>query len=413
MLQITSSRRCITPTAQYFPCYLCGHAMRKEKAIGIKDDLFVNVHRIVIGETPLIFISVELIGLTKTFTDHLKDEIHDQYGIDHDLINIAFVHTHSAPEYDYKAAFGNDPGAVEGYPEFIHDQIKAAVDDCFNAPLIEVKARTRSIEVDGYYGSRNGLDAPSDKTMRMVEFIHDDHPVASWLSLTCHPTVLGPQNLYVSSDLAGYLCRGIQKRTGVYPLFMQGAAGDISNRLYRQGNDYDELIRIGEGILNQWFNHDDYHDLTMDHLVKATYRFNQTFYPDMQAKRKRLVDIQHKIDTAKTFDEKKVYTSALAGAKANVDVSEYTLDLQCVIYKMDDVCMLSIPAELFNQFGVTIKKAMDVTCPIIWGYSNYSVGYLVDQQEYGRSFESACSDIPSGTTETIVDQIINMIQSME
>ena len=409
MLQIASSRRCITPVAPYFPCYLCGHAMRKEKAIGIKDDLFVSAHRLLIDQTTLIFVSVELIGLTKTTTDLLKQEISRQYAIDPDNINISFVHTHSAPEYAMVSPFGHGQGAIDGYPEYIHDAIKSCVDDCFKTPLVDVVARTRSIEVQGYYGSRNGLDLPSDKTMRIVEFIHDDHPVASWLNITCHPTVLGPQNLYVSADLAGYLCRGIQKKTGVYPLFMQGAAGDISNRLYRQGNDYAELIRVGEGILEQWFKQDDYSSLTMDHLVKTTYDFKQTFYPDMDQKRQRVNDIQLKIDTAKTFDEKKVYTSALAAAKANVDINEYTLDLHCVIYKMDDVCILSIPAELFNQFGVAIKKAMAVPCPIIWGYSNYSVGYLVDQEEYGRSFESACSDIPKGTTELIVDGIIDTI----
>ena len=409
MLHIASSRRCITPVGPYFPCYLCGHAMRTEKAIGIKDDLFVSAHRLLIDKTTLIFVSIELIGQTKASTDLLKDEISHQYAIDPDHINISFVHTHSAPEYAMESPFGHGPKAVTGYPEYIHDVIKATVDDCFNTPLVDVSARTRSIEVQGYYGSRNGLDLASDKTMRIVEFIHDDHPVASWLNITCHPTVLGPQNLYVSADLAGYLCRGIQKKTGVYPLFMQGAAGDVSNRLYRQGNDYDELIRVGEGILSQWFDQHDDMPLTMDHLVKTTYDFNQTFYPNMDHKRQRVNDIQRKIDTAQTFDEKKVYTSALAAAKANVNVSEYTLDLHCVIWKMDDVCILSIPAELFNQFGVAIKKAMAVPCPIIWGYSNYSVGYLVDQEEYGRSFESACSDIPKGTTELIVDGIIDTI----
>ena len=124
MLHIASSRRCITPVGPYFPCYLCGHAMRTEKAIGIKDDLFVSVHRLLIDKTTLIFVSIELIGQTKASTDLLKDEISHQYAIDPDHINISFVHTHSAPEYAMESPFGHGPGAIDGYPEYIHDVIR-------------------------------------------------------------------------------------------------------------------------------------------------------------------------------------------------------------------------------------------------------------------------------------------------
>ena len=60
---------------------------------------------------------------------------------------------------------------------------------------------------------------------------------------------------------------------------------------------------------------------------------------------------------------------------------------------MNDLFILTIPAELFSRFGLEIKQAMSAVCPIVWGYSNYSVGYLVDREEYGRSFESAASSV--------------------
>ena len=55
---------------------------------------------------------------------------------------------------------------------------------------------------------------------------------------------------------------------------------------------------------------------------------------------------------------------------------------------------------------------MNVKCPIVWGYSNYSVGYLADIKEYGSSFETAASEIPVGTTEEIVGQIIDSIRKI-
>ena len=59
---------------------------------------------------------------------------------------------------------------------------------------------------------------------------------------------------------------------------------------------------------------------------------------------------------------------------------------------------------------VEIKKAMNCKCPILWGYCNYSVGYLGNIDDYGNSFETSASDIPVGTTEKIVSEIVKLIK---
>jgi hypothetical protein len=64
-----------------------------------------------------------------------------------------------------------------------------------------------------------------------------------------------------------------------------------------------------------------------------------------------------------------------------------------------------MPAELFSCFGLKIKSAMKVKCPVFWGYSNYSVGYLYNKEEAGLSFESAATNIPVGIPEKIVEYL--------
>lgn len=53
---------------------------------------------------------------------------------------------------------------------------------------------------------------------------------------------------------------------------------------------------------------------------------------------------------------------------------------------------------------------MNCKCPILWGYCNYTVGYLGNIEDYGVSFETASSDIPKGTTERITEEIIQFIK---
>ena len=91
---------------------------------------------------------------------------------------------------------------------------------------------------------------------------------------------------------------------------------------------------------------------------------------------------------------------------------ETDFDLEYTLYKMNDLFILAIPAELFSRFGLEMKQAMSAVCPIVWGYSNYSVGYLVDREEYGRSFESAAGSIPEGTTEQIVAEILDAVRAL-
>lgn len=64
-MQISSSRTRITPEGPFFPCYLLGHAIRTEKALGVADDLWASALVLKVEETTLIWVSVDLAGLSK------------------------------------------------------------------------------------------------------------------------------------------------------------------------------------------------------------------------------------------------------------------------------------------------------------------------------------------------------------
>ncbi len=57
-------------------------------------------------------------------------------------------------------------------------------------------------------------------------------------------------------------------------------------------------------------------------------------------------------------------------------------------------------------FGLRIKAAMEGPVRIVWGYANYSAGYIVERQEYGKGYESMQTPFPQGEAELYVDQII-------
>jgi hypothetical protein len=410
-MRVSTCRREITPDGKYFPCYLMGHAIRTELATGILDKLWTTAIAIDDEGVLLVWVTVELIGLEREYTDRLKKRISEKHHVDRDNINICFVHTHSAPEYQNVSLLGTG-GAVPGYMEHVAAQIIDAVDGCFEAEFAEVKAYAKVTPVEGCYGNRNGLDKPCDNDVMTLEFRDGDKVVAGTCCFTCHSTVLGPQNLLVSSDLAGFVARALFDKWKVYPVIMIGAAGDMSNRLFRQGNDETELKRVGTLMMDQVLadNSEMMLEIRKPHI--ATYRYTRTFYPDKADKKSQYDEIQEKIQNATTFDEKKVYSSALAMARLGLEAKPYQIDLECRYIDMGDLRLFIIPAELFSRFGIRIKEAMECKCPVCWCYSNYSEGYLGNIEDYGASFETASSDIPAGTTEQIVDEMVKFISKM-
>ena len=402
----------ITPRGKFFPCYLSGHAIRTEKAVGIMHQLWTNALLLSMDGSKMLWITVELIGLNRDFTDNLRKTISERYDIDRDAIYINYVHTHSAPEYQDVSFFGG-PGAIKGYMSFVRSCILEATENCFEKELQEVKAYYQTVKIEGCYGNRNGNDKPCDKDVTLIKFVHGDNIVAGICNFTNHSTVLGPQNLKVSNDLAGYVARYCEEKWGIYPLVIIGAAGDMSNRLYRQGNDENELNRVGKEMMDQVFAKDKFVELSLHEPKIYNFNYQDTFYPDKDAKQKQYDEILAKVNNAKSFDEKKVFSSALALAKKGLECKPFVLDMECYYVDMGDLRFFVIPAELFSRFGMQIKQAMNCKCPILWGYCNYSVGYLGNKEDYGASFETAASDIPIGTTEKIVEEIVEFIKSKQ
>lgn len=412
-MKVSTYRTKITPEGAFFPCYLMGHAIRTEKAVGILHDLWATALVLKVDGEKLVWVTVELIGLPREFTNRLRTQISEKYGMPAEAINLSYVHTHSAPEYEDPGLAGFGKGPVPGYTDWVAQQILFAVDGCFEAGFTEAELFADRLEIDGCYGNRNGREKPCDKSFVTLEFRSADGAViAGAFSFACHSTVLGPQNLLVSSDLAGNLARHLQKKWGVYPIAMVGAAGDMSNRLYRQGNDEAELERVGNEIIGQVSGTGSAAEkLTLHRPRIETFCYEETFCPDHEKKQKQYDIIKAKIANAQNFDEKKVYTSALSMAEIGLKENRpFHLDLECRMINLGDLRLFIIPAELFSRFGVQLKEVLGGKCPICWCYSNYSAGYLGNIEDYGNSFETSASDILAGTTEKIVEQMAAFIR---
>ncbi len=404
MLKISQANVKITPRGRFFPIIMPNRHWAEEVA----DDQFATVLVLEVEGTRALWVTLDAIGTTQKVSDELRERLEAQFGIPKDHINIGYTHSHCA------VMLGSMMGrkADEGYISYVMDEVCDAVEQALKKGLCEVEAYTRTYDGSGFYSNRNGLDKEGDTEIRLVEFRDKNQEVkGEILTLACHSTVVNFQNSRaLTSDLVGYLARGIEKRSGVYPIVMVGAAGDMSNRCCRQGNDLAELKRVGDGLLSRIDLKTEEVKLNIDRMEITRYQFKETYITTKEQRQKQIEDIHEKIKNASTADLRRVFNSALEHAMMDPEGCEFIMDLQGSVIKMGDLKVLTMPAELFSTFGLQIKKAMDVSCPIFWGYSNYSVGYLYNKEEAGNSFESAATNIPCGVPEQITQMCVELVK---
>jgi hypothetical protein len=410
MIKVATSTSFVTPQE---PCFMGGYGMRTQKSEGVLDELKCTAVLLEIEGSRVVLCDVEILMITSEIVAAVKNRLQEEYGIQPEMVTIATTHTHAGPEIrsERLPMFNedSDDGFWRRYQDFLKETIFATIAGCFEAELKEADAWYRTVKIEGLYGNRNGIGKPEDKDVTLIVFKNRQEVLAAIVNISCHPTVLGAQNLQISSDLLGYISRGVKERLGVYPLMMQGASGDMSNRNYRQGHDAQELTRTGEGILAQLFASEDLETLSLNKPVIEGYHWEISYPQDKEALRKLQAQIREQMAAENDYDKHKILLSSDYGIDLKLKKDEVTATFDAAVIRLGDIEICKQPGELFSRFGMQIKAASKAKLPLIWGYCDDYGGYLADEGEYGKTYESIMSPMPKGASEEITADLARLM----
>lgn len=406
MIKVATSTSYVTPQQ---PCFMGGYGMRRQKSEGVLDELKCTAILLEINDETVVMCDVEILMITPEIVTAVKEQLEREFGVYPERVTIATTHTHAGPEIRSERLPMFDEETDDGfwryYQDFLKEKIFATIADCFKKERVEVEAWYRTVKIEGLYGNRNGMDKPEDKDVTLIVFKNNDNVEAAIVNISCHPTVLGAQNLQISSDLLGYISRGVKERLGVYPLMMQGASGDMSNRNYRQGHDAQELARTGEGILAQLFASEELSPLSLSEPMVEEYHWETTYPVDRDALKALQSEIRQQMSAEINYDKHKILLSSDYAIDLKLRKEEITAVFNAAIIRLGDIEICKQPGEMFSRFGMKIKAASKAMLPLIWGYADDYGGYLADEGEYGKTYESIMSPMPKGATEEITDDL--------
>ena len=403
---------CVADITPQCPVYLCGYVgeARKHPAKGVHDHPLAVSLLLEIEDSLLLFVSIDVVTVGGEKVTILKKRIKEVIGLDDDLIIINAIHSHScANGFADEAVFGT-PDHPE-YFQFVCDQIINSIMN-LKEKLVEVDAVMGTDHVQGYYSKRSDRTLPYDDNAAVVKFMREDRVIAAMCNFNCHATVLGPQNMQLSADLIGKVRSLMAEELQVVPYTFTGASGDISNRQYRQGNDFAELERVGNGVANILKQIKKYEKLKLEkpRMTPYDYHIHYDTCEYREDYRKGIREAEAALASESiSEDEWKLRTSEKLLLEMKLSIPMVDFHVRGMVLHIGELTIVTFPGELASCFGLELRKRCMSKQFLLIGYANDYQGYFIEAEEYGKTYETKASNTPRGESENIVNRIGDLL----
>lgn len=433
MITIGLGKRIITPP---IGTPLGGYAARKGTSQGVHDDLYVRSLVINTKKDTAAVIVGDVIGFPAELVRHIRTLIARQIIMKPETILIAATHTHSGPDL----LFGHQGKISAVYLDTLIknlvDSVCAAWQDRNLASIGIGRGAVQGIGVN----RRTPNGQPVDSEVGIIRVDLENVGLRGiFVNYTCHPVVLGPDNLLISADYPGVTTRFIErvKGEGVVAMFTNGAAGDINT-----GHSA-ELSALGEKIPGRTFERAEKLG-TM--LAGEVLKVLETIEPcsnipiaamtkEISLPLKPLPSLKEAEASAKQKEQalteliqRKAPSELVTKARIEKLYADLLLkqvhersqrphdgvkhvELQAI--RIGDCALLAFPGELFVEIGLEIKAKSPFRYTYIVGYANGYVGYVPTKQAFEEGgYEAVTAQFAPETSDIVIEESLALLNSL-
>ncbi|MEV4159374.1 hypothetical protein [Nonomuraea dietziae] len=374
-----------------------GYLDRRGPSAGTLDPLEVAVVTWSDGERRFALAVADLVCVN----DDLAERAREAAGCE---LWLAATHTHAGPETGCVPGGGPTPEPwLDLVAEAVRTAVHRAVDNERPSEGVALRGDLRGVGADR---SRPQAEAvvPLD-----VIAVRDGGLAGVVVVLPVHPTVLPAANLLVSADLAGAVRRALRERLGpgVWVVVATGAAGDISTRHTRRGQDAAELDRLGAVVAGRCL------DLLTDadggrvwaagSRVGTARRRIALARAAVAADAESLAADLERAEAAGDPVSARLARSRVEGllARHTPAAEAGAIDAEVGVARVGGLALVGLPGEPF--LAVADQIAESASCPaVVLGYVNGYPGYLPTADAYRRTeYEVLASQVAEGSAEQL------------
>ena len=382
---------------------MAGYMARTGPAEGTHDLLAVGAFAIERDDRRLVILTADIAGVDS----ELVDEIANASGIERSELLVCASHTHSGPIGVTARLHPADDDQVNPALRANFVVISAAVVAEAVRRLEPAELLFGSVETRGLAANRNEPNGPFDSTLSVLAARRvTGETSAALVHFACHPTVLSAKNRLISADFAGPLRRELSRSLdGADAFFMNGAAGDVSTRFVRRGQDFAEAERIGAGLAQA----------ARQVLANArpldgcrTVPLSPRALEQLSGKSERTVDTA----AERRKQETKAQGAALLSKLIAAGEGAVPASLDLEVWTLGDLALVAVPGELFASLGARIADAAQGPALVV-GYANGYVGYLADTDSHEKgTYEALASPFAPDAGEHVVDAAIALVNGV-
>ena len=373
----------------------------------VRDRIYVRVLVLAGGSTTAALVAADLLEFGDTTS--LRERIEREVGIPADSILIAPTHAHTTPRVGVlsagASAVAGGPATaaytVKVYADIVEAvrQAKAGLQPArfgIGKGMSDVNVNRDEYTPRGYIWG-NVLDGPSEKTVWVARFEKPSgEPIAFFINHGVHSVVMGPDTRELTGDLGGAVSRFVEEYYGedVVALWTVGAAGDQNSRYQNWDPNSGKLREPGFG------------------LMEALGRMQGEEVVRVAGSITRMSD-QASVWTAhRTLTcpgQRADREAAKRGEPAFTDIGPVGLRLSLLM--LGNVAFAGVSAEVYTRIYDHLREDSPFTNTILLSMVNDRLGYLIDDQSYGRTYRPAFGvPVKQGCAEPgIVDGFVEMM----
>lgn len=403
---------------------MAGYDDRKQGNIGTHDKLFTKALTIDNGLERFIVITNDLLCVDDDLVKKVTEKINENEKIDEKNIFICASHTHGGPEI-CQWKFSEDDFSLDYETQKLRKEIIDIIAD--NAieslkNLVPVEIGFGNEKCSDVACNRIDKDLPSDCFVNVIELRKfDKSPLCILVNYTCHPTVMGAENLYITADYPGELQKLLEDHFSgqAVAMFINGACGNQSTRFTRRSQNFDEVGRMGnivyESTIKALNNITDFKSWIEMKSIKTLTDFPQKKLPSydeaIKVMEKAKMVRENVISShAEPWKIRKAITK-YQGAVATLELIKHIKDGYKIysyiqLMQLGDILIVGVPVELFVEYGIEIKKISKYKNTIIAGYTNNMLGYVYTPESYHDcDYEAWSSPFGIDTGKFVVETV--------
>lgn len=367
---------------------------------GVHDPLYAKAVVLDDGARRVAIVTLDLAGFSGDSTDRVREKVKAAGGPE-DVLLIS-SHTHSGPGLGDEFPSKAKPWIREA-EEKIARAILAAADAIQPANIgfgwgeVREGHNRRRVNADGsvtmLWANRERIPtAPVDYQLGVIRIDGlDDKPIATLVNFTCHPVVLGPENLQISADYPGVFMARVEGEAGGQCMFVQGAAGDINpfwDKTAPRDGAFEQMTKMGEAIAKE--------TMRVRGAIKAMETDPKISFATQRVPLEKRWDLNDENVQAAL---KTRYGEAILKRYMTRYSGDLVAEINTVLIG-DDLAIAAFPGEFFVEHGLELKKRSPVENTIFAGYCNGLLGYFptikaASQGGYGAS-ENTIVEVGAG-----------------